>query len=555
MRILLSLIETLSVFVVLFYFYTRSRFFRPHKGEWLGRRGKVSLFLFCSALTVAGNYLGIWLEGGVVANTRAVGSMIAGIVGGPFLGVAVGVTASIHRLSFGGFTAVSGSMGTIFDGLLGGLVHLRRRSRPESLFDWRVALAVTAFGEICHMGFVLLVSRPFNASVEAVKIIGLPMIITNSIGAALFMLVLRERERVVDQVASASSAKALKIAQRTLRLLGNGLGNVALELAAIVRAETGVGAVAITDSETILAFDGLGSDHHVPGNAIASSLTRRSIGGKEVVFADGVHDHYRCSIVPNCPLDSVLIVPLVVDNAVVGTVQLFEPVTRRFRNLNKSLGEGIAALLSSQLLMARYQEQKNLLTVSELKLMHAQVNPHFLFNALNTINAIIRSDPERARELLVQLSHFFRKNLKRNGELSTLAEELEHVGSYLEIEKARFQDRLTVQTEVDPSLLGIRMPTFTLQPLIENALKHGLSTKLSPGTARIRARREDGQAVIEIEDDAGAYVERRGSGLGMRNVDKRLKALLGESYGVAVSCVPEELTRVTVRMPAEGVRQ
>jgi two-component system, LytTR family, response regulator len=190
--------------------------------------------------------------------------------------------------------------------------------------------------------------------------------------------------------------------------------------------------------------------------------------------------------------------------------------------------------------------------VSELKLVHAQVNPHFLFNALNTINAIIRSDPERARELLVHLSHFFRKNLKRSGELSTLAEELEHVGAYLEIEKARFQDRLTVQTGVDPSLLGIRMPTFTLQPLIENALKHGLSTKLSHGTARIRARREDGQAVIEIEDDAGAYVERRGSGLGMRIVDKRIKALLGDSYGVAVACVPDKLTRVTVRMPAEG---
>ena len=79
-------------------------------------------------------------------------------------------------------------------------MHVRRRNRPESLFDWRIALAVTAFGEICHMGFVLLVSRPFSASLAAVKIIGLPMIATNSIGAALFMLVLRERERVVDQV-------------------------------------------------------------------------------------------------------------------------------------------------------------------------------------------------------------------------------------------------------------------------------------------------------------------------------------------------------------------
>lgn len=551
MRILLSLIETLSVFVVVFYFFCRSPLFRAPQREW---RGKLSLYLFCSALTVAGNYLGIWLPGGVVANTRAVGSVIAGIVGGPLLGVTVGLTASVHRLSFGGFTAVSGSMGTIFDGFLGGLIYLRHRRNPEKRLDWRVALAVTAFGEICHMGFVLLVSRPFEASVEAVKIIGAPMIITNSIGAALFMLVLRERERVYDQIASLSSAKAFKVAQRTIGILRKGVGHeVAPEMAAIVRAETGVGAVAITDADTILAFDGLGSDHHRRGNPIASALTRRSLTAKEVVFADGVHDHYRCTIDRGCPLDSVLIVPLVVDDAVAGTVQLFEPSTRRFRNLNKSLGEGIAALLSSQLLLARYQEQKNLLTVAELKLVHAQVNPHFLFNALNTINAIIRKDPERARELLVHLSHFFRKNLKRSGELSTLAEELEHVGAYLEIEKARFQDRLTVETEVDPGLLGIRMPTFTLQPLIENAIKHGLSTKLGRGTARIRARRHDGLAVIEIEDDAGAYVARAGSGLGMGIVDKRIKALLGDRFGVDVECVPDQLTRVTVRMPAEGV--
>ena len=96
--------------------------------------------------------------------------------------------------------------------------------------------------------------------------------------------------------------------------------------------------------------------------------------------------------------------------------------------------------------------------MSELKLLQAQVNPHFLFNALNTIIAVTRTDPARARELLVHLSHFFRKNLKRSGELSTLQEELEHVGAYLEIEKARFQDRLVVETDVDPDAPGDEAP-------------------------------------------------------------------------------------------------
>jgi two-component system, LytTR family, sensor kinase len=231
-------------------------------------------------------------------------------------------------------------------------------------------------------------------------------------------------------------------------------------------------------------------------------------------------------------------------------VQLFEPRGRRFLNMNKSLGEGLGALLSSQLHMARYQEQKSLRVMSELKLVQAQVNPHFLFNALNTIIAVLRRDPGRARELLTNLSQFFRKNLKRSSDVTTLEEELEHVGAYLEIEKARFEGRLVVETEVDPVLLSLRMPAFTLQPLVENAFKHGLSTLLGEGRTTIRAYRRDGAACIEIEDNAGAWVEpRERAGLGMQIVDKRVKNLYGEAFGVSVACAPQEWTRVTVRLP------
>ena len=138
------------------------------------------------------------------------------------------------------------------------------------------------------------------------------------------------------------------------------------------------------------------------------------------MFADGVHQTYDCRVSPELPAQLGRVAPLQVDGAVLGTVQLFEPRDRRFLNMNRSLGEGIGALLSSQLLITRYQEQKNLLLRSELKLVHAQVNPHFLFNALTTIMAVTRQDPTRARELLGHLSNFFRKNLKRSGELSTL---------------------------------------------------------------------------------------------------------------------------------------
>jgi two-component system LytT family sensor kinase len=379
------------------------------------------------------------------------------------------------------------------------------------------------------------------------------MIVANSAGAALFMSIIRDRQKMYDRVGAASSARALRIAVRTLSHLSRGFdGAVARELARIIHEETGVGAVAITDTEKVLAFVGAGADHHLPGMPIASSWTKRAIASSEVTFVDGVHEPYRCEVSRDCPLHSALVVPLVVDAEVVGTIKLYEPAHKRFLSVNRTLGEGLTALLSSQLLRARYQEQKSLLVMSELKLARAQVNPHFLFNALNTIMAMLE-EGSRPHALLGNLSSFFRKNLKRGGELSTLEEELQHVNAYLEIEKARFEGRLTVALEVDPTLRSLEVPTFTLQPLVENAIKHGVSEMLRPGTVRIRIHREAGSARIDIEDDAGAYEERRargqGDGLGVKIVDRRIRGLLGRGSGVTISCVPDRLTRVSIQVP------
>ena len=552
-RLVLSLVEALSVFFVLFHFYVRSRSFRPYRQDWLTPRGRVGLYLFFSTISILGSYLGVRLLGGGIANTRAVGAVLGGILGGPWVGLAVGVTAGAQRLTLGGFSAFAGAVATTVDGLFGGLAHLylRRARSPERLVDWRTAFLVTAVGESVHMGIVLLLARPFDDAVRLVELIGLPMILANSTGSAIFMTLLRQRTTVYDEVGALTSARALRVAQRTLGLFHRAFDAAAASgVAPIILEETGVGAVAITDKTSVLAFVGQGSDHHRPGTPIASDYTRQALVTKQVVFADGVREHFECTLSPACELDSVVVVPLEVYGDILGTVQLFEPRNKRFRSMNRSLGEGLAAVLSNQLLAARFQEQKSLLVVSELKLVQAQVNPHFLFNSLNTISAVTRTDPDRARDLLSNLSTFFRKNLKRSSDLSTLAEELEHVGSYLEIEKARFRDRLVVEIDVDPALLSLKLPTFTLQPLIENAVKHGISARLGPGTARIRARRRDGLAVIEVEDDAGTWSEGPpGAGLGMQIVDKRIKNLLGEDFGVTVSCVPSELTRVTLRVP------
>jgi len=516
---------------------------------------KVLLYLIFSAFCILGTYFGLPIQD-AIANTRAIGAVLAGLIGGPVLGTAVGFTGGLHRYTLGGFTAFSCGVSTTVEGLVGGLIHLYliRRGRTEQIFCPRVAFGTTVLAEALQMLLILLLSRPFDRALDLVQVIAPPMILANSAGAALFISIMRDQKRMYDKFGAIFSAKALKIADRTLDILVHGFNQKAADaIARIIHDETGVGAVAITDRETILAFIGTGSDHHRPGTPISAEITRRAIRENRVFYADGVREHFVCPFTDTCPLDSVLLVPLHVDNQVIGTIMLFEPRHKLFLNLNRTLGEGIANLLSAQLLRSRYEEQKNLLTQAELKLIQAQINPHFLFNTLNTIIAIIRQDAGRARDLLLHLSNFFRKNLKRSGDFATMQEELDHVHSYLVIEKARFEDRLRVETEVDPGLLGIRLPTFSLQPIIENAIKHGLSGVLGEGRITLRARIEEEVLRISIEDNGGAYAPTaEGSGLGINLVDKRIKNLCGANYGIEVKCEPGEWTRVTISLPAGG---
>ena len=311
------------------------------------------------------------------------------------------------------------------------------------------------------------------------------------------------------------------------------------------------GAVAITDREKLLAFTGIGDDHHLPGKPISSTYTLKAIETGEVVYADGNEVPYRCSLHPQCKLGSTLVIPLRGENQrVMGTIKLYEAKNRLFSSINRTLGEGIAQLLSAQILAGQYERQKAMLTQSEIKLLHAQVNPHFLFNALNTIKAVIRRDSEQASQLVQYLSTFFRKNLKRPSEFVTLADEIEHVNAYLQIEKARFQSRLQVNIAIPQELSQQQLPAFTLQPIVENAIKHGTSQLLDTGRVAISARREGQHLMLEIEDNAGLYQPvTNASGLGMNLVDKRLRERFGDDYGISVACEPDSYTRITLRLP------
>lgn len=555
MELIFSLLQQLSVYLVLAYLLSKTPLFMPLTSISGRLSQRFTCYILFSLFCILGTYFGLHIED-AIANTRAIGAVMGGLLGGPVVGFAVGLTGGLHRYTLGGFTDLACAISTTAEGLIGGIMHSYyvRRGQADQIFRPQVVFIITLVAEIVQMLIILAVAQPFEKALGLVSAIALPMVIANSVGAAFFMSIIQDRKTIYEKYSAAFSSRALKIAQRSVGIFSQGFNEQSTKkIAKIIYEETGVGAVAITDREKILAFIGIGDDHHIPGTPISSGYTRRAIDGCELVYADGYDIPYQCSLHEKCKLGSALVIPLVGGNhEVLGTIKLYEPKRKLFSTVNLTLGEGIAKLLSNQILTGRYIQQQNLLTQAELRLLQAQVNPHFLFNALNTINSVVRRDPDKARQLIQHLSQFFRRNLKQNIETVTLQEELQHIHAYLEIELARFSDRLSVEVNVADELMTLKVPTFTLQPLVENAIKHGTSSLLENGKITINGFIEQDHVILEVEDNAGNYAPiGEESGLGMKIVDKRLKNMFGKQYGLTMTYQTHEWTRATITLPVD----
>lgn len=553
--LVLQLLQQMCVYLVVAFLLSKTPLFTPLMQVTIKLPHKFVCYFIFSFFCIMGTYIGLNVQDSI-ANTRAIGAVLGGLLGGPVVGFLVGFTGGIHRYFMGGMTAVSCMISTIVGGLIAGCVHfiLMRRGRVDRLFNPWTTAAVTLAVEVIQFVIILILARPFNDALALLKSIAAPMLITNTVGSAMFMQILLDRRAMFEKYTTAFSARALKIAVSTEGIFQHGFNQEnSMKVAQVIYDELETGAVAITDKEKLLAFIGIGADHHLPGTPISSDHTWQAIDCKEVVYVDGNEKPYKCSMNNHCRLGSTLVIPLLDENQnVIGTIKLYEAKNKLFSSINRTLGEGIASLLSTQILLGQYQHNKQLLTQSEIKLLHAQVNPHFLFNALNTLLAVIRRDKDQASQLVQNLSTFFRKNLKRSQEVVPLSEELEHVQAYLQIEKARFMDHLQVEIDVPSYLLGVCLPAFSLQPIVENAIKHGTAHLLEVGKVRIKASEQNGHLLLVVEDNAGLYKEKKDSGgLGMSLVDKRIQIRYGNNYGVTVSCEPDHFTRVILDLPIE----
>jgi two-component system, LytTR family, sensor kinase len=201
----------------------------------------------------------------------------------------------------------------------------------------------------------------------------------------------------------------------------------------------------------------------------------------------------------------------------------------------------------------KLHEQEKLLMAARIEALASQINPHFLFNTLASISSLIRSQPDTARVLILKLSAMLRKLLRSQDHFVTLRDELAAVDEYLDIECVRFGTRLRVDKEIDPDSMEVLVPSMILQPLVENALKHGLTDKLDEGRLLIRSVRRQGHAIIEVIDNGLGMQPRPDgavtTGIGLKNVNERLTVIYGANYQLRFQSVPGEGTLVRLEIP------
>lgn len=198
--------------------------------------------------------------------------------------------------------------------------------------------------------------------------------------------------------------------------------------------------------------------------------------------------------------------------------------------------------------------QRARLTEARLDALTNQINPHFLFNTLNSVSTLIRLDPDRARSMIYKLSNILRRLLRKTDNLSSLRQEISFIDDYLAIEMVRFGEKLRFYKEIDENTLDRMIPSMILQPIIENSIKHGLASKVDGGEIRLRAWLEDARLHIAVEDNGVGIPESKlatlfESGIGVSNVNERLRVLFGARYHMSIDSTPGEGTRTLIEIP------
>jgi two-component system LytT family sensor kinase len=352
-------------------------------------------------------------------------------------------------------------------------------------------------------------------------------------------------------IPEAAMQAALPAPTTTLPHLRKGLtGRNAERAVPHLRALTGAAAIALADTRAVLAIDGEGRDQVRPGDLLSRLLDRAGDNRLHIVPRLVSSD-------PTCPLRSAVLAPLLAQGKRIGTLIAFYRTVGRPSHHELRVVQEAASLVSAQVELSLVAEQEERVAQAELRALRAQISPHFIYNALAAVAGDIHARPEEARDLLIDFAEFTRYLFRDGRSYVTLGEEIEHVERYLRLEQARFRDSLHVTVDVPAETRGAVVPAMSVQPLVENAVRHGVERQAGLGRVAISARIIGGDVELRVSDDGiGIEPERleavlagAGGGIGVSNVDARLRATFGERYALRIESDLGEGTTAVMTVP------
>ncbi len=421
--------------------------------------------------------------------------------------------------------------------------------KQSSSFSYIVLGALT-IGASFLVILILILSHNVHIRIDSGPLLAVGLIYGISIIAVIALL--HQWQEGPERARAMQSHKMLKIANETLSHFRQGFGPETLdEVADIILERSDVDAIVITDQDNILAAAGSRTPSPL-------ALQRRS----HMKEADGVQLFENMKDVGREDKGKLawsgISVPLRVRDEALGTLEFLYEAPKKLSENRVTVARGIGQLLSTQLALSQIEKQQELAVRSELKALRAQINPHFLFNTLNTIAALCRTDPKTARVLIIQFAEFFRESLERQSQFTSLEEELKYVDSYLIFERARFGDRLHIKHRIADGARRLKLPSLVLQPLVENAVKHGMAAQ-GPLNIELAASVAGGNLYIQIVDDGVGIPaagrpsnNEKGLGIGLTNVRERLQSLYGSAAFLDIKSEEGLGTEVTLRIPVNG---
>lgn len=374
-----------------------------------------------------------------------------------------------------------------------------------------------------------------------------------------------------DEPRAQLTAAMLRLSSRLVDIMSEGMtSDAAQEICELLLPNTAAIAVAITDTATILGYAGYQEAYNPQGAHIKTQATHDTIkdGCARVIYTAG-----EIGLPATAKLiKAAILVPLRAGREIRGTLKFYFDDSSKITETQKAIAQGFGVLLSTHIAATELEAQRDLATAMELKMLQNQINPHFLFNTINTIASLIRTDPPKARVLLREFATFYRSTLEHSQERIELARELEQTQRYFMLEVARFgEERLEMTASLvathsdddadDLNIAKMMVPPFLLQPIVENAVKHAMPVqgKLTVG---IGAQIDDSDVLLHITDDGVGMDEQTcasimqphprsqtGLGIAIKNVNDRMKGFYGQSAEMVVTSKLGAGTKVTLRFP------